>query len=268
ILQIFARRAKSAEAQIQVELAQLQYLISRIPVSERQQRFKGGIGMRGPGESPLQLRNEPMRRRIRELERKLERIRERRRRTRQRRPWPLVCLVGYTNAGKSTLLQALTGAETFVDDRLFATLDTKSCLMRLRDGRQVMVTDTVGFIRNLPHTLVASFHSTLEEAVEADLLLVVADAAHPCAVEHLAVVRRTLDEIGAGRVPSILVLNKCDLPEAPPAVELFARTHPGAIAISARTGAGIDLLKAEIGSRLLSARGDHAFPSRDTNWQS
>ncbi|MGQ9663427.1 MAG: GTPase HflX, partial [Kiritimatiellia bacterium] len=187
ILQIFARRARSAEAQIQVELAQLQYLISRIPISERQQRFKGGIGMRGPGESPLQLRNEPMRRRIRELQIKLERVRDRRRRTRLRRPWPLICLVGYTNAGKSTLLRALTGAETLVDDRLFATLDTKSRIMRLPSGRRVMVTDTVGFIRNLPHTLVASFQSTLEETTEADLLLVVTDIAHPYVSEHLAV---------------------------------------------------------------------------------
>ena len=167
ILQIFARRARSAEAQVQVELAQLEYLVSRIPVSARQQRFKGGIGMKGPGESPLQLRNAPMRRRIRELKRKLDAIQKRRRRTRARRPWPLVCLVGYTNAGKSTLLNAFAPANAYVDDRLFATLDTKTRLVRLPNGRDVLLSDTVGFIRHLPHGLVASFRSTLEVAAEA-----------------------------------------------------------------------------------------------------
>ena len=162
ILQIFARRARSAEAQIQVELAQLQYLVSRLPVSAKQARFKGGIGMKGPGESPLQLRNEPMRRRIKDLKVKLDGIQKRRQRTRDRQKWPLVCLVGYTNAGKSTLLNAFAAPDAYVDDRLFATLDTKTRLVHLPDGSDVLMVDTVGFIRHLPHGLVASFRSTLE----------------------------------------------------------------------------------------------------------
>ena len=147
ILQIFARRASSAESQTQVELAQLQYLVSRIPVSEKQQRFQGGIGMRGPGEAPFRMRNAPMRRRIADLKKKLEKMRSRRHRTRARRQWPVVALVGYTNAGKSTMMNALSPAEAYVDDRLFATLDTKSRKVRLPDGRDMMLTDTVGFIR-------------------------------------------------------------------------------------------------------------------------
>ncbi|MBL7114736.1 MAG: GTPase HflX [Kiritimatiellae bacterium] len=210
ILQIFARRASSAESQLQVELAQLQYLVSRIPISAKQQRFEGGIGMRGPGESPFQLRNAPMRKRITAAKRKLAVIQQRRRRTRKHRALPLVALVGYTNAGKSTLLNALSPSNTYVDDRLFATLDTKTSMVHLPDNRDVLVTDTVGFIRNLPHGLVASFRSTLEEATEADLLLVVADGSHKEFERHTEVVRKTLQEIEAATVPSILVLNKMD----------------------------------------------------------
>ncbi len=250
ILQIFARRARSAEAQIQVELAQLRYLITRIPVSAKQPRFTGGIGMRGPGESPLQLRNEPMRRRIRDLQRKLDAIQKRRERTRQRRPWPLVCLVGYTNAGKSTLLNAFAGADAYVDDRLFATLDTKTRLVRLPDGRKVMFTDTVGFIRHLPHGLIASFQSTLEEVREADLLLHVAEASHPYVEEHGVVVDETLREIGAQDVPALLVFNKADLPEARAAVPVLLAKHPDAIAVSATGGTGLDALKARVSERL------------------
>lgn len=251
ILQIFARRARSAEAQIQVELAQLQYLVSRIPVSKKQQRFQGGIGMRGPGESPLQLRNAPMRRRIRELSTKLDAIRQRRSRTRQRRPWPLVCLVGYTNSGKSTLLNALAPADAYVDDRLFATLDTKTRLLRLPGSQKILVSDTVGFIRHLPHGLVASFQSTLEEAVEADLLLVVLDAAHLHWVDHLQVVRETLRAIGAGTVPSLLVLNKCDTKQAADALPELREAFPDAVCISARKKRGLDPLKEAIATRVI-----------------
>ncbi len=247
ILQIFARRARSAEAQIEVELAQLQYLITRLPVSEKQARFTGGIGMRGPGESPLRLRNEPMRRRIRDLQRQLAAIQERRRLTRARRPWPVVCLVGYTNAGKSTLLNALAATEdAYVDDRLFATLDTKSRLVRLPDGRDALCTDTVGFIRHLPHSLIAAFRSTLDEVREADLLLHVVDAGHPYAREHCDVVFDTLREIGAGDVPSLILLNQCDRPEAAAAVPELMALHPGAIPISARRREGLDEVKKRI----------------------
>jgi len=240
ILQIFARRAQSAAAQIQVELAQLQYLVSRIPISRRQQRFQGGIGMRGPGESPLQLRNEPMRRRIRFLARKLQAIQNRERREREGRPRPMVCLVGYTNAGKSTMLNALTSAGAFVDDRLFATLDTKTRRVRLPDGRGAMLTDTVGFIRHLPHGLVASFRSTLDVAVEADLLLTVADASHAHVRDQLDVVHDTLREIGADRVPSLLLLNKADLPAAAAAMPELLRSFPGALPVAAARREGLD----------------------------
>jgi GTP-binding protein HflX len=250
ILQIFARRANSSEAQIQVELAQLQYLVSRIPVSEKQQRFQGGIGMKGPGESPLQLRNQPMRKRIKDLKRKIETIQDRRRRTRMRRPWPLVCLVGYTNVGKSTMLNAFTPAKAYVDDRLFATLDTKTRLVRLPDGSDVLLTDTVGFIRHLPHGLVASFRSTLEVAREADVLLVIADAAHPMLADHQKVVQETLKEIGADEVPSLLVLNKVDLPEARAKLEELRRAYPDALVVSARRKEGFDRLREILGERL------------------
>lgn len=250
ILQIFARRAASAEAQIQVELAQLQYLISRIPVSEKQARFKGGIGMKGPGESPLQLRNEPMRRRIRDLKRKLDLVQQRRERTMSSRKWPMVCLVGYTNAGKSTLLNTLAPlAKAYVDDRLFATLDTKTRLVKLPGKKDVLVSDTVGFIRHLPHGLVASFRSTLDVARNADLLLVVTDAGQPRFDDQIAVVHDTLGEIGADRVQYLLVLNKCDTPAAQAALPSLLAAHPGAITISALKNDGILQLKEAIAER-------------------
>ena len=250
ILQIFARRASSAESQAQVELAQLQYLVSRIPVSHKQQRFQGGIGMKGPGESPLQLRNAPMRRRISELKRKLTTIQSRRKRTRTRRQWPLVSLVGYTNAGKSTLLNVLSAADAYVDDRLFATLDTKTRLLHLAEGRKVLLSDTVGFIRNLPHGLVASFRSTLDVASEADLLLVVADASHPCIEDHLVVVKETLEKIGAHEVPTVLLLNKCDRIRDAAVRERLLKSHPDACVISAREQSGLETLKQVVLKRL------------------
>jgi len=244
ILEIFARRARTAEAQTQVELAQLQFQLSRIPVTAAQQRFKGGIGMKGPGESHLQLRNEPLRRRIAELKKKLETIQARQTtRDKAKREWPVVSLVGYTNAGKSTLLNTLTNAEAYVDDRLFATLDTKTRKVWLSPKRQIMLTDTVGFIRNLPHNLVASFKSTLDVAVQADLLLIVIDAAYPRVEDHIAVCRKTLEEIGAKDVPYLLILNKCDRGHADNAVLHLTEKYPHALPVSAKTGYGLDLLK-------------------------
>jgi GTP-binding protein HflX len=250
ILQIFARRAQSAESQTQVELAQLQYLISRIPVSRQQQRFQGGIGMRGPGESPLQLRNAPMRRRMKQLNGKLKRIQLQRHRTRDRRQWPLVCLVGYTNAGKSTLLNAFCEANAYVDDRLFATLDTKTRLVKLASGRACLLTDTVGFIRHLPHGLVASFRSTLDVVAEADLLLVVADAGHDHVGDHLAVVDETLEQIGAHDVPSMLIFNKCDTTGAKAALDEIRARYPGSLAVSARRSQGLSSLRSRIDEAL------------------
>lgn len=261
ILQIFARRARSAESQIQVELAQLQYLVSRIPVSERQQRFKGGVGMKGPGESPFQLRSEPMRRRIRDLKAKLDMIGQRRKRTRSRRQWPLVSLTGYTNAGKSTLLNAFASAGAYVDDRLFATLDTKTRLVRLGGSEDILMTDTVGFIRNLPHGLVASFRSTLEEIAESDLLLIVAEASHPGIGDHVEVVMHTLEEIGADSVPSILLLNKIDRCDAVISAGL-SRKFPDAMPVSALNGMGLPEVKEAIVRRLRAAPARSAVARR------
>jgi GTP-binding protein HflX len=258
ILQIFARRARSSEAQIQVELAQLQYLIQRIPVSQRQHRFTGGIGMKGPGESPFQLRNAPMRKRIRELKDKLEIIQARRDQTISRKPWPVVCIVGYTNVGKSTLLNAFTAAQAYVDDRLFATLDTKTRRVRIAEGRDILLTDTVGFIRSLPHGLVASFRSTLSIAAQADLLINVADAGHPRLDDHLEVVHATLAEIGAGEVPQLLVFNKCDTPEGAAVLPGLREQYPDAIFISAKCKNGLNDLKQAI---------DHAIPRINSHRQ-
>jgi len=262
ILQIFAGRARSAESQIQVELAQLEYLISRIPVSEKQSRFQGGIGMRGPGESPLQLRNAPMRRRIADLKRKLEAIQRRRELKKAHQRWPTVCLVGYTNAGKSTMLNVIARADAYVDDRLFATLDTKTRRIRLPNGVDALLIDTVGFIRNLPHGLVASFRSTLDVAVQADLLVVMVEAEHPRVEDHLRVVRDTLGEIGAAGVPSLLVLNKLDLvPDSARREDLRAR-FPDALGVSAATGEGLQDLKQIMGEKL-----EDVVRRRNPDWQ-
>ncbi len=253
ILQIFARRARTAEAQTQVELAQLQYLASRIPVSEKQQRFTGGIGMKGPGESPFQLRRAPIMARITILKRKLDAIRKRRERTRKRRPWPVVALVGYTNAGKSTLMNALSNAKAYVDDRLFATLDTKSRMLMLPGQKKAMLTDTVGFIRHLPHGLVASFRSTLEEIAEADLLLVVADSSHAHLRDHLDLVRATLEEIGTESIPSLLILNKIDTSCSAETRAALTEAFPEALPVSALRREGLEELKERIAGLLTAA---------------
>lgn len=257
ILEIFARRARSAEAQVQVELARTQFLLSRIPVTESQQRFKGKANVRGPGESHLQLRNVPLRRRITELKKRLREIQSRQNvLDNAKRHWPVVSLVGYTNAGKSTLLNKLTNAEAYVDDRLFATLDPRSRKLWLAPSREVILTDTVGFIRNLPHRLVASFRSTLNLAAQADLLLVVVDAAWPRVADHIEVCYNTLREIGAESVPQLLVLNKCDAdPTALPQsaannIQHVTARYPAALPVSARTGYGLELLRQAIREEL------------------
>lgn len=258
ILQIFARRARSSESKIQVELAQLQYLISRIPVSEKQARFTGGIGMRGPGESPLQLRNAPMRKRIKELKEKLEKIQAHHERTLNKK-FPIVSLVGYTNVGKSTLLNALSASDAYVDDRLFATLDTKTRFVHLKSGGGILLTDTVGFIRHLPHGLVASFRSTLSVAADSNLLLIVADATHPRNDDQLLVVHETLKEIKADKVPSLLVINKCDSDILAARRQDLESRYPDAILVSAREKTGLEELKGRI---------ENALSSSNTYWQS
>jgi GTP-binding protein HflX len=212
ILDIFATRARTSEARMQVELAQLQYLLPRITrMWNHLSRQRGGIGLRGPGETQLETDRRLIGLRISSLRSKLEDVaRARATRRKGREGQFRVALVGYTNAGKSSLLKALSGSDVFVEDRLFATLDSATRVVDLGDGHQCLVTDTVGFIRKLPHQLVASFRSTLEEAREADLLLHVIDASHPDMEEHRAVVAEVLEELDLDDRPQVLVFNKID----------------------------------------------------------
>jgi GTP-binding protein HflX len=213
ILDIFARRARSAEAKIEVELAQLNYLLPRLTRRwEHLSRQVGGIGVRGPGETQLETDRRLVKQKISVLLRKLQRIEQGRSiRRKKREKLPIVALVGYTNAGKSTLLNAITHSEEFVEDKLFATLDPVVRSYRDDMGKKILFTDTVGFIRKLPHHLIASFKSTLEEVVEADLLLHVVDISHPFYLEQMERVRGVLQEIGAGDRPVFPVFNKVDL---------------------------------------------------------
>lgn len=239
ILDIFAQRAHSNEGKIQVELAQLNYLLPRLMGKGKAlSRLGGGIGTRGPGETKLETDRRRIRKRISDLKKELEKIRQTRGLQREGRTHtavPHVALVGYTNAGKSTLLKALTGSDVFVADQLFATLDPTIRRWDLKSGRWVYLSDTVGFIRKLPHTLVAAFQATLEEVVYADLLLHVIDASHPQSLEQKEAVEEVLKEIGAA-APVISVYNKIDLVEHP--IEVPEPEQ----AISAKTGYQLDKL--------------------------
>ena len=240
ILDIFAQRATSAEGKLQVELAQLQYRSARlIGQGTVLSRLAGGIGTRGPGESKLEMSRRRIRERMTELRRRLdelERQRAIRRQRRERNEIPVVGLVGYTNAGKSTLLNALTGADVYVQDQLFATLDAVSRRMETAEKTPYLLTDTVGFIRKLPHTLVDAFRSTLEEAALADVLVIVSDGSSPEMGQQHDTVEQVLEELGATEQKRIEVINKCDIADPPP-------SFPGAILISAKTGQGLDDLK-------------------------
>jgi GTP-binding protein HflX len=246
ILDIFARRARTREGRLQVELAQLQYLLPRLAgKGVMLSRLGGGIGTRGPGETKLETDRRRIRQRILSLKREIEhvrRTRDTRRQGRHRAGAPVVALVGYTNAGKSTLFNALTRSDAQVADRLFMTLDPLVRRARLGPGRDVLLVDTVGFIQKLPHQLVAAFRATLEEVVEADLLLHVSDAAALDREQREDAVRDVLREIGAAERPALLVLNKSDLLEPERAVAL-AGQFPEAASVSARTGAGLDELR-------------------------
>ena len=247
ILDIFARRASSAEGKLQVELAQLQYRSARlIGQGLALSRLAGGIGTRGPGESKLEMNRRRIRERMTELKRRLdelERQRTLRRKSRERNEIPVVALVGYTNAGKSTLLNALTGADVYVQDQLFATLDAVSRRMVTPENTEYLLTDTVGFIRKLPHTLVSAFRSTLEEAALADVLVIVSDGSSREMFSQHDTVEQVLAELGATEQKRIEVINKCDEGDPDP-------VFPGAILISAKTGEGLDELKAKIAETL------------------
>jgi len=240
ILDIFAQRATSAEGKLQVELAQLQYRSARlIGLGTVLSRLAGGIGTRGPGESKLEMSRRRIRERMTELRRRLdelERQRAIRRQRRERNEIPVVALVGYTNAGKSTLLNALTGADVYAEDQLFATLDAVSRRMETAEKTPYLLTDTVGFIRKLPHTLVDAFRSTLEEAALADVLVIVSDGSSPEMGQQHDTVEQVLEELGATEQKRIEAINKCDIADPPP-------SFPGAILISAKTGQGLDDLK-------------------------
>ncbi|MGI8922358.1 MAG: GTPase HflX [Solirubrobacteraceae bacterium] len=254
ILDIFASHANSAEGKLQVELAQLEYNLARMRgLWTHLERLGGGIGTRGPGETQIETDRRLARDRIAALRRRLARVRSSRsimRRERERAALPEIALAGYTNAGKSTLLNALTGAAVGVRDRLFHTLDPSTRTL-MHDGRTFLLTDTVGFIRKLPHQLVDAFAATLEETRRADLLLHVADASADAETlaEMLSAVDAVLDEIGAGEQPRLLVLNKVDAIDDERREELGLR-HPDAIFVSALNGEGLDLVRARIATAL------------------
>ena len=253
ILDIFAQHARSAEGKLQVELAQLEYNLPRMRgMWQHLERLGGGVGTRGPGESQLETDRRLARRRISLLKNRLEELgkqRDVRRKARRRSETPTIALAGYTNVGKSTLLNALTGAHASVDDRLFETLDPTTRSFE-QDGRRYLVTDTVGFIRRLPHQLVEGFAATLEETLVADLVLHVADASAPedRLDEQLRAVNALLDEIGAAELPIELVLNKVDVVDALRRRRL-ANRFPGSLQVSARSGEGLDELRSRIAER-------------------
>ena len=254
ILDIFAQRARSFEGKLQVELAQLRHLSTRLVRGwTHLERQKGGIGLRGPGETQLETDRRLLGRRIRQLNARLEQVDARRtmnRRNRVRAEVPTVALVGYTNAGKSTLFNALTNAGVYVRDQLFATLDPTVRRLELPDGTEVVLADTVGFVRDLPHELIAAFRSTLQEAREADLILHLIDASDPNRWQRVRQVNSVLKQLDADRVPQIRVYNKIDLLDRQPRLTSNRHGEGRAVWLSATTGEGIPLLLDAIGDRL------------------
>lgn len=250
ILDIFAQRAKSHEGKLQVELAQLEHLATRLVRGwTHLERQKGGIGLRGPGETQLETDRRLIRKRVKLLKERLATLQRQRaiqRRSRQRTNVLSVSIVGYTNAGKSTLFNQLTRAQTYAADQLFATLDTTTRKLFLAEGVSVVISDTVGFIRELPHTLVAAFRATLEETVQADILFHVVDASNPNRDEQIEEVNKILKEIGADDIPQILIFNKIDLTDLAPGSKGCVRDEYDRISLirlSAKTGEGIEFVR-------------------------
>lgn len=265
ILDIFAQRARSHEGKLQVELAQLEHLSTRLVRGwTHLERQRGGIGMRGPGETQLETDRRLLGKRVKALKEKLARVQAQhatQRRSRTRARVFSVSLVGYTNAGKSTLFNRLTHADTYAADQLFATLDTTTRRLRTAEGAEVVLSDTVGFIRHLPHTLVEAFQATLEETVNANLLLHVIDASSPDRDAQIAAVNTVLAEIGADAVPQILVFNKIDCTALTPRVEHDECARISRVWLSAITGDGVDPLRMAIGEHALDAVIPHSQPA-------
>lgn len=258
ILEIFSQRARTREGKLQIELAQLEYLLPRLTRFwshlSRQRGSTGSIG--GEGESQLEADRRKIQERIDKIEIELDKVRRQRetqRAGRQRSLWPLASIVGYTNAGKSTLLNRLTGAAVLAEDKLFATLDPTTRRLRLPTNQNVLLTDTVGFIKKLPHGLVEAFKATLEEVVQADLLVHVVDISHPQAQEQIDAVNAVLLEIGAAEKPVLMVFNKIDQLSGEVSA-VMREKYPHAVSISARTGEGVEPLLAEIGTQLRPIR--------------
>lgn len=259
ILDIFARRARTREGKLQVELAQLEYILPRLTRFwthlSRQRGSTGSIG--GEGESQLEADRRRTQERITKIREELNQVRRQRttqRAGRQRHQWPLASIVGYTNAGKSTLLNALTGAGVLAEDKLFATLDPTTRRLRLPTNQNVLLSDTVGFIRKLPHDLVESFKATLEEVIEADLLIHVVDASHPQAHQQIEAVNAVLAELGAADKPILMVFNKVDREVGASVSARLIQEFPNAVGISARMGTGLKELMAELGVMLRPVR--------------
>jgi GTP-binding protein HflX len=254
ILDIFAQRAKSREGKLQIELAQLQYLLPRLTgMWTHLSRQSGGIGTRGPGETQLEVDRRRVQEKIARLTRELVDVRQHRSTQRQgrlRQHWPIVSLVGYTNAGKSTLLNRMTSSDVYAADKLFATLDPTTRQFVLPNKQKILLTDTVGFLKQLPHHLIESFKATLEETAEADLLLHVVDLSHPLYEAQMEAVQIVLEELNAWGKQMVVVFNKIDRVENPALIEQVLRDHPGSVAISATTGEGMPELFSEIEHRI------------------
>ncbi|HET6456625.1 MAG TPA: GTPase HflX, partial [Armatimonadota bacterium] len=256
ILDIFAQRARSHEGKLQVELAQLKYLLPRITSLYTQfERQQGGIGIRGPGETKLEADRRRILKRVKDVADELEKVRQHRhvqKHGREQLPFPTAALVGYTSAGKSTLLNTLSGSQVLVDRKLFATLDPTTRRVVLPDGWAVLMTDTVGFIRNLPHDLIAAFRATLEEVTEADFLIHVVDASHPRMAAHMGAVYEVLCELGAADKPTVTVFNKSDLVKDQYVLRKIVADRPNSVYISAMKREGIPYLMKVLSKTLQS----------------